>query len=92
MFLSDSSNFFITILEHIFEIPDVTGPAIDSVELDFGYGTLTLRFRETVDITPIANVDLTKLFVVNATGSADAIAKRNQERNQYEKASTDKNC
>ena len=50
------------------EIPDTIGPSVVSVEVDFGYGTVTIVFTETVDITPTSMVNLSLIYSANSTG------------------------
>ena len=52
----------------ITEIPDTVGPLLQSGTIDYGHGTLTLVFVETIKVTPISLVNTSLLFVANNTG------------------------
>ena len=45
------------------ETADTTAPVIQSAAIQFGPGTMQLTVSETVDVSPITHVDLTKLFI-----------------------------
>ena len=59
----------------LIEIPDTIAPTLLSATLNFSLGELDLIFEETLDLTPIARFNATKIsFANSSTGGIDSFA------------------
>eukprot|EP00945_MAST-04E_sp_MAST-4E-sp1_P000844 g844.t1 len=58
-----------TIAVAVTEIADNILPNVSRVILDYSLGVITFMMTETMDITPVSNVALAKLFLSNSSGN-----------------------
>ena len=52
----------------VIEFPDILNPTILSGKIFLGDGHVTLLASETLDLTPLSNLNLSRMFLANVTG------------------------
>ena len=57
----------------VVETNDTIAPLLERAAIDYGTGIVTFSFSETIDITPLTMVDLSKLHIVETSGGSDIV-------------------